>query len=251
MSADKMYVQREAYSFLKMYKMLEANGVQNRAFRNQRRPNLSTQQLLIQCDARQAFDYTRLLLTICANPEVAIYKISLVTSGINDIGNEPERRLIIDLPTKYNAIGEALRKLSDGQNEPTNKNVPKEWVSMTVRLRQIRTSRPGKRLVEQNTEFRVGTKKIKGASTPEILQKILRELKNTKKFRPNVVGKIDVSRGVPFGHAVAVYDLFRQAEFEAICFVGEKRAMNIVSMRKEWRRVKDDLEILMDVESKK
>ena len=41
---------------------------------------MSSRALLIRCDGKQAFDYVKAILQICANPEIAIYKIEIATA---------------------------------------------------------------------------------------------------------------------------------------------------------------------------
>ena len=43
-------------------------------------PTVSRVPMLIRCDGAQAFDYVKLVLQICAQPDVAIYKIEIATA---------------------------------------------------------------------------------------------------------------------------------------------------------------------------
>ncbi len=78
--ANKILVKGKPKDFAQLYKYLEVNGVQNKKYRDPENQNLSTRSLLIRCDGSQAFDYVKAILQICANPEIAIYKIELATS---------------------------------------------------------------------------------------------------------------------------------------------------------------------------
>ena len=78
--ANKILVKGKPKDFAELYKYLEAMGVQNKKYREKDNDHLSSRALLIRCDGSQAFDYVKAILQICANPEIAIYKIEIATS---------------------------------------------------------------------------------------------------------------------------------------------------------------------------
>ncbi|MFT7617641.1 MAG: biopolymer transport protein ExbD [Planctomycetota bacterium] len=78
--ANQILVKGKPKDFIGIYRFLESNGVQNKRYRDPENQNLSTRSILIRCDGAQAFDYVKAILQICANPEIAIYKIELATS---------------------------------------------------------------------------------------------------------------------------------------------------------------------------
>lgn len=78
--ANMILVRGKSKTFVELYKYLELNGVQNKRYQEKERPHLSKRSVLIRCDGSQAFDYVKAILQICANPQIAIYKIELATS---------------------------------------------------------------------------------------------------------------------------------------------------------------------------
>ena len=78
--ANKILVKGKPYNFVDLYHYLEAAGVQNKKYQDPEKPHLSNRSLLIRCDGNQAFDYVKAILQICANPNIAIYKIEIATA---------------------------------------------------------------------------------------------------------------------------------------------------------------------------
>lgn len=78
--ANKILVRGKEKDFVALYKYLLAAGVRNPRYQDKEHPALSNRSLLIRCDGSQAFDYVKAILQICANPDIAIYKIEIATA---------------------------------------------------------------------------------------------------------------------------------------------------------------------------
>ena len=78
--ANQILIRNKPYNFVELARFLEQNGVKNPRFREPDNPKLSSRSVLIRCDKLQAFDYVKAILQICAQPDVAIYKIEIATA---------------------------------------------------------------------------------------------------------------------------------------------------------------------------
>ncbi len=79
---SKIMVRGKPYDFQSLQKFLELNGVQNPKYRetDPTKKGLSNRSLLIRCDGNQSFDYVKAILQICAQPDIAIYKVEIATA---------------------------------------------------------------------------------------------------------------------------------------------------------------------------
>ena len=77
---NKILIKGKEVNFKQLYDFLTTNGKNNPKYRDPERPHLSTRSVLVRCDQDQAFDYVKAVLQICANPEIAIYKIEIATA---------------------------------------------------------------------------------------------------------------------------------------------------------------------------
>ena len=78
--ADKILIKERSYDFMGLSAYLENRGVKDKRYVEPDNPALSSRSVLIRCDGEQAFDYVKAILQICAQPDVAIYKIEIATS---------------------------------------------------------------------------------------------------------------------------------------------------------------------------
>ena len=78
--ADKIIIREKDMTFDQVREYLYNRGAKFEKYREKENPTLSSTSVLIRCDGKQAFDYVRAILQICARPEVAIYKIELATA---------------------------------------------------------------------------------------------------------------------------------------------------------------------------
>ncbi len=79
---SKIMVRGKPHDFQSLQKFLELNGVQNPKYRetDPTKKGLSNRSLLIRCDGNQSFDYVKAILQICAQPDIAIYKVEIATA---------------------------------------------------------------------------------------------------------------------------------------------------------------------------
>ncbi len=75
---NKILVRGRAYKFEDLAGYLRLRGVNFKP--EPENPTLSRTSVLVRCDGEQAFDYVKAILQICAQQEVAIYRIEIATA---------------------------------------------------------------------------------------------------------------------------------------------------------------------------
>jgi len=75
---NRIMVRGRPYDFEGLAGYLRLRGVNYKSEPDN--PTLSRTSVLVRCDGQQAFDYVKAILQICAQKEVAIYKIEIATA---------------------------------------------------------------------------------------------------------------------------------------------------------------------------
>ncbi len=242
---DQMIVDGTAMDFVGLREVLKNSGVRNVNYRDRERPNLSTRQVLIRCDPAQTFDYIKAILQMCAAPDVAIYKIELASLDGKGGHSKP---INADLPVDFSSdmsseeVAEENPSRETAEDETSAQEKLDQRMSerfTSVKLVQTRGSKMDDRLVKQETAIFLNGNEMSGATFDQRKEDLGKQLALIHQTSPQSVGRIESDRGVPHGRVVAILDVFHEAHFKKISFVGLRSSSNNRKANRMWRQMKD------------
>ena len=114
-------------------------------------------------------------------------------------------------------------------------------IFITVKLKQPLQSEDARPIRQRTTRYFVETEQIEGSSTSDILKQIRAKISKFRSDQKDAKGKIEAALGVPHRKVVDVLDLFHEAQYEQITFVGLATNLKISEGDFWWNQIRTKL----------